>query len=51
VLGIGGLAALCVGAWHLWKEAGTWQDCILAIIGTALVWLAIAQIRNLRRCG
>ena len=48
VLGIGGLAALSVGGWHLRNAGRSWQDWILAIIGAAMVWLAIAQIRRLR---
>jgi hypothetical protein len=48
VLGVGGLVALSVGAWHLRNAAGSWQDWILALIGAALMWLAIAQIRKLR---
>jgi hypothetical protein len=47
VLGIAGLAALAVGAWHLRGAARSWQDWILVIVGAALVWLAIAQIRKL----
>jgi uncharacterized membrane protein len=49
VLGIAGLAALAFGTWQLRSAARSWQDWVLVIIGAALVWLAIAQIRTL--CG
>ena len=49
VIGIGGLTALLVGAWHLHGAARSRQDWILATIGVALIWLSIAQISKLHR--